>query len=96
YVNYLDRRNMPAFPANCADGSASYIHKDCYFMMGDNRFNSLDMRHSYEEKLRPLTPCDEYSVFYYTNIEPRYVHKDRILGTTEFRFWPKGRVGFLK
>ncbi|MBQ9626233.1 MAG: signal peptidase I [Treponema sp.] len=96
YVNYLDRRNMPAFPANGADGSASYIPKDCYFMMGDNRFNSLDMRHSYEEKLRPLTPCDEYSVFYYTNIEPRYVHKDRILGTTEFRFWPKGRVGFLK
>lgn len=96
YVNFLDRRNMPVFPANAADGSPRYIPQDAYFMMGDNRFNSLDMRHSYEERLVPLSAADPYSVYYYTNMEPQFVAADRILGTTEFRFWPKGRIGFLR
>ena len=96
YVNFLDRRNMPAFPANSADGSPNYIPKDSYFMMGDNRFNSLDMRHRYEEVLTPLSPLDAYSVYYYSNMEPQCVAADKILGTTEFRFWPKGRIGFLR
>ena len=96
YINYLDRRNMPVFPANQADGSPSYIPDDCYFMMGDNRFNSLDMRHSYDERLVPLTAFDNYSVYYYTNMEPQCVGQGKILGTTEFRFWPKGRIGLLK
>ncbi len=93
YINYLDRRNMPLFPANKADGSADYIPEDCYFMMGDNRFNSLDMRHSYREKLIPLTEIDDYPVLYYSNMSPQYVSKNRILGTTVFRFWPKNRIG---
>ena len=73
---------MPVFPANKADGSASYIPANCYFMMGDNRFNSLDMRHSYDEKLVPLTKMDRYSVTYYSNIAPQVVNKKYILGTT--------------
>ena len=96
YINFLDRRNMPAFPANAADGSPAFIPDDCYFMMGDNRFNSLDMRHSYEERLVPLSAVDPWSVYYYSNMEPQYVSSDKILGTTEFRFWPRGRIGFLR
>jgi signal peptidase I len=87
---------MPAFPANAADGSPAFIPDDCYFMMGDNRFNSLDMRHSYEERLVPLSAVDPRSVYYYSNMEPQYVSSDKILGTTEFRFWPRGRIGFLR
>ena len=96
YIMLLDRRNMPVFPANKADGSASYIPANCYFMMGDNRFNSLDMRHSYDEKLVPLTKMDRYSVTYYSNIAPQVVNKKYILGTTSFRFWPLSRVGMLR
>lgn len=93
YIFLLDRRNMPIFPPNASDGSALFIPDDCYFMMGDNRFNSLDMRHSYEERITSLTAHDAYSVTYYTNLEPQYVNKSRILGTTAWRFWPWSRRG---
>ena len=93
YILLQDRRNMPVFPANDAEGKPQYIPAHCYFMMGDNRFNSLDMRHSYDEWLTPLTPYDAYSATYYTNMQPQYVHRSRILGTTAYRFWPLNRYG---
>lgn len=96
YLARLDQRNMPVFPANKSDGSASYIPKDCYFMMGDNRYNSLDMRHSYDYNLVPLTQFDEYSITYYSNMEPQYVQKSKILGRASFRIWPLKRAGLVK
>ncbi len=95
YVLLLDRRNMPVFPANDAQGNAQYIPAHCYFMMGDNRFNSLDLRHSYNDTLVKLTPLDTYSITYYSNMSPQYVNRKLILGTTAFRFWPVNRIGKL-
>ena len=89
----LDQRNMPVFPANDKAGNPRYIPSDCYFMMGDNRFNSLDLRHRYEQKETALTEQDPLSVTYYSLMEPQYIHKKYIIGKPILRFWPLRRFG---
>ena len=89
----LDERNMPLFPENDSNGNPQYIPENCYFMMGDNRFNSLDLRHSYEQTLKPLCNDDKMSVTYYSMMSPQYINKKYIIGKPVFRFWPLGRFG---
>jgi signal peptidase I len=87
-----DMRNMGEFPS----GADEYIPENCFFMMGDNRFNSLDMRHSYDMHLEPVDDADPYSFLYRSNLEPQYVGASKILGTANFRFWPPSRIGVPK
>lgn len=89
----LDERNMPVFPANDKDGNPQYIPSKCYFMMGDNRFNSLDLRHRYDRKMESLTKDDPKSVTYLSMMEPQYINKKYIIGKPIFRFWPLNRFG---
>ncbi|MBR1640491.1 MAG: signal peptidase I [Treponema sp.] len=89
----LDERNMPVFPANDEAGNPQYIPNNCYFMMGDNRFNSLDLRHSSEQTLKPLSSSDKMSVQYYSMMAPQYINKKYIIGKPVFRFWPLNRFG---
>lgn len=93
YAILNESRNMPVFPANDADGNPQYIPEDNYFMMGDNRFNSLDMRHSYESKTIAITEFDPLSITYDSNVDPQYVSVDRILGSPDLRFMPLSRFG---
>ena len=93
YIILQDSRNMPVFPANTAEGEPQFIPENNYFMMGDNRFNSLDMRHSYDRITTKLTSFDPYSIVYDSNMSPQYVSAKDILGTTVLRFWPWDRKG---
>ena len=92
YVMHQDQRNMCVFPK----GEDSFIPEGCFLMMGDNRYNSLDMRHSYEQVLTPLTAWDDYALCYYSNLEPQYVSYRRILGKASLRFWPVSRFGRVR
>ncbi len=89
YISAHDQRNFGEFP----EGENNFIPEDSYFMMGDNRFNSMDMRHSYNVHLQPIDPEDKYSFLYRSNLAPQYVHADKILGGAVFRFWPPSRIG---
>ena len=91
-INLLDGRSMPIFPAN-ENGKSTYIPENRFFMMGDNRFNSLDMRHSYSQKTIPLTDLDEQSIVFLSKVSPQLVEAKHILGGTVFRFWPPSRIG---
>ncbi len=93
YIRLMDERNMPVFPANDSEGNPRYIPDNCYFMMGDNRFNSLDLRHSYEQTETALTKDDPLSLTYYSMMAPQYINKKYIVGKPVFRFWPLGRFG---
>ena len=92
----LDERNMPVFPPCDADGNPRYLPQDCYFMMGDNRFNSLDLRHSMDYEPAVLCADDPLSVSYYSMMAPQYINKKYIIGKPVYRFMPAGRIGKIR
>ena len=96
YILQNDQRNMPVFPKNLEKGDPDYIPKDCYFMMGDNRFNSEDLRHGKGYKLVSMTKDDPSSIQYYSNMDPVYINKSLIQGKPVYKFWPLNRTGKVR
>lgn len=92
YLSLTSQRNMNEFP----QAEEEYIPEGCYFMMGDNRFNSLDMRHEYSYHLESLNSNDAFSIVFITNIKPRYIPSSKMLGTVNLILFPFSRFGRIK
>jgi len=91
YLYYFyDARNFPAFPAGKVLGPTDY------FAMGDNRYNSLDMRFR-EGIARPriLDEGDPSSVLYPSVLAPFVLERRFIEARAVFILFPPSRMGAI-
>ena len=88
---FYDARNFPPFPSG-----NTFLGKDQYFAMGDNRYNSLDFRFREAYLPRVLDPADSSSLVYPSLLAPFPLEKRSIEGYAIFRLWPINRLGVIK
>lgn len=89
---FRDFRCFPEFPS----GEGEYLAAGHYFLMGDNRYNSLDFRHAGSPSFKDLDPSDPASVRYLSLSAPRSLSASNIEGFALARVWPPSRFGAVK
>lgn len=86
-LRYYDFRNLAPFPAD------SVIKEDNYFVMGDNRYNSVDLRHRLHPADRFLIEGDRNTFVYKSYLGPMTIDESGIEGFVFFRLFPLNRIG---
>jgi hypothetical protein len=93
YMYLFEFRNLPEFPK----GDGNYIPAGQYFLMGDNRYGSLDFRYKNEvRKAFQVDAWDEYSMKISSMLNPFTLSEDKMLGLTPIVLWPLNKIGLLK
>ncbi len=86
-IRYYDFRNLPPFPYG------TVIEDEHYFLMGDNRYNSVDLRHGLHSKDRYFIRGKESSLVYRSLLNPMTIDESGIEGFVVFRLFPVNRIG---
>ena len=86
-IRYYDFRNLSPFPEN------ALIPEDNYFLMGDNRYNSVDLRHGLHAQDRYFIKGNDHSLVYRSLLHPMTIHESGIEGFVIFRLFPLHRFG---
>ena len=94
FSDIFSLRNFSEYPKE----KDVYLGKNKYFMMGDNRYNSLDSRLGYEPQDILLDKDDRTDISTKVSVswDPHTISMKHVLGKAVAIYYPFNRMGLLK
>ena len=92
FYSFFELSNMSDYPP------VGFISNDEYFLLGDNRYNSLDCRFGSEYKIFSLDQEDDglFSKKVKLSWNAHTINENFILGKARITYFPFSRMGIIK